>query len=76
MLLKLYFVYNGHRKFFLGVFDNVDELIERMKSHQKAYSSITKPKFRKYIGEDNVRFDYGAIDYYYLSVKSTCREPR
>lgn len=76
MLLKLYFVYNGHRKFFLGYFNNVDELIERMKSHQKAYSSITKPKFRKYIGKDDVLFDYGALDCYYLAVKSTCREPR
>jgi len=76
LLLKLYFVYNGHRKFFLGVFDNVDDLIKQMKSHQKAHSSITKPKFRKYIGKDDVRFDYGATDCYYLSTKSTCREPR
>ena len=75
-MLKLYFVYNGHRRFFLGYFNTVDELIERMKSHQKAYSSITKPKFRKYIEKDDVRFDYGAIDCYYLAVKSTCRESR
>lgn len=34
MLLNLYFVYNGHCKFFLGSFNNVDELIERMKDHQ------------------------------------------
>ena len=34
-MLKLYFVYNGHRKFFLGVFDNVDDLIEQMKSIRK-----------------------------------------
>lgn len=75
-MLNLYFVYNGHRKFLLGHFDNVDELIEQMKSHQKAYSSITKPKFKKHIGKDDVRFDYGAIDCYYLAVKPTCREPR
>ena len=30
-MLNLYFVYNGHCKFFLGTFDNVDDLIERMK---------------------------------------------
>ena len=61
-MLNLYFVYNGHCKLFLGYFNNVDDLIEQMKSHQKAYSSITKPKFRKYIGKDDVRFDYGAKD--------------
>jgi hypothetical protein len=33
-MLNLYFVYNGHCKFFLGSFNNVDELIERMKEHQ------------------------------------------
>ena len=27
-MLNLYFVYNGHCKFFLGTFDNVDDLIE------------------------------------------------
>lgn len=45
-MLKLYFVYNGHRKFFLGYFNNVDELIERMKDHQWAFSGITRPKFK------------------------------
>ena len=67
MLLKLYFVYNGHCKLFLGDFNNVDELIERMKDHQWAFSGITRPKFKKHIGKDDVRFDYGAIDCYYLA---------
>ena len=62
MLLKLYFIYNGHRKFFLGSFNNVDELIERMKDHQWAFSGITRPRFKKYIGKDDVRFDYGAVE--------------
>ncbi len=44
-MLNLYFVYNGHCKFYLGTFDNVDELIERMKDHQWAFSAITHPKF-------------------------------
>lgn len=35
-MLNLYFVYNGHCKFYLGTFDNVDELIEHMKDHQWA----------------------------------------
>ena len=29
-MLNLYFVYNGHCKFYLGTFDNVDDLIEQM----------------------------------------------
>ena len=29
-MLNLYFVYNGHCQFFLGTFNNVDDLIERM----------------------------------------------
>ena len=33
-MLNLYFVYNGHCKLLLGSFNNVDELIERMKDHQ------------------------------------------
>lgn len=75
-MLNLYFVYNGHCKFFLGRFDNVDDLIEQMEDHQWAFSGITRPRFKKYIGRDDVRFDYGAVDCYYLVTKSTCREPR
>lgn len=75
-MIELYFVYNGHCKFFLGSFNNVDELIEQMKEHQWAFSGITRPRFKKYIGKDDVRFDYGAVDCYYLATKSTCREPR
>ena len=37
LMLNLYFVYNGHCKFFLGDFNNVDELIERMEDHQWAF---------------------------------------
>ena len=33
-MLNLYFVYNGHCKFFLRRFDNVDDLIEQMEDHQ------------------------------------------
>lgn len=56
-MLELYFVYNGHCKFYLGRFDNVVELIEQMKDHQWAFSGITRPKFKKHIGKDDVRFD-------------------
>ena len=68
-MLNLYFVYNGHRKILIGSFNNVDELIERMKDHQWAYSGITRPHFVKHIKKDSVRFDYGAKDCYYLAVK-------
>ena len=75
-MLKLYFVYNGYCRLFLGEYNNVDDLIEDMKYYQWAFSGITRPRFKKYIEKDDVRFDYGAVDCYYLAVKSTCREPR
>ncbi|CIO22578.1 hypothetical protein [Streptococcus pneumoniae] len=69
-MLNLYFVYNGHCKFFLGSFNNVDELIEQMKEHQWAFSGITHPRFQKHIGQRTTRFDYGAKDCYYLATFS------
>lgn len=48
-MLELYFVYNGHCKFYLGTFDNVDDLIEQMEDHQWAFSAITHPRFQKHI---------------------------
>lgn len=47
-MLNLYFVYNGHCQFFLGTFNNVDDLIERMEDHQWAFSAITHPRFEKH----------------------------
>lgn len=69
-MLELYFVYNGHCKFYLGRFDNVDDLIEHMEDHQWAFSSITHPRFQKRIGQRTTRFDYGAKDCYYLATFS------
>lgn len=66
-MLELYFVYNGHCKFYLGMFDNVDDLIEQMADHQWAFSAITQPRFQKHIGQRTTRFDYGAKDCYYLA---------
>ena len=48
-MLELYFVYNGHCKFYLGTFDNVDDLIEQMEDHQWVFSAITHPRFQKHI---------------------------
>lgn len=70
VMLELYFVYNGHCKFFLGTFDNVDDLIEQMEDHQWAFSAITHPRFQKHIGQRTTRFDYGAKDCYYLATFS------
>lgn len=67
-MLELYFVYNGHCKFYLGTFDNVDDLIEHMKDHQWAFSAITHPRFQKHIGRRTTRFDYGSKDCYYLAL--------
>lgn len=53
-MLELYFVYNGHCKFYLGTFDNVDDLIEQMEDHQWAFSAITHPRFQKHIGQLHV----------------------
>ena len=69
-MLKLYFVYNGHRRLFLGEYNNVDDLIEYMKDHQWAHSGITRPHFVKHIKKDSVRFDYGERDCYYLATFS------
>lgn len=73
-MLELYFVYNGHCKFYLGRFDNVDDLIEQMEDHQRAFSGITRPKFKKHIGKRTTRFDYGAKDCYYLATFSEGEE--
>lgn len=69
-MLKLYFVYNGHRRLFIGKYNNVDDLIEDMMDHQWAHSGITRPHFVKHIKKDSVRFDYGARDCYYLATFS------
>ncbi|HGQ3245329.1 TPA: hypothetical protein ACL5LF_001516 [Streptococcus pneumoniae] len=69
-MLELYFVYNGHCKFYLGTFDNVDDLIEQMEDHQWAFSAITHPRFQKHIGQRTTRFDYGSKDCYYLATFS------
>lgn len=68
-MLELYFVYNGHCKFYLGTFDNVDDLIEQMEDHQWAFSAITHPRFQKHIGQRTTRFDYGSKDCYYLATQ-------
>ncbi|VLU37312.1 phage protein [Streptococcus pneumoniae] len=68
-MLELYFVYNGHCKFYLGTFDNVDDLIEQMEDHQWAFSAITHPRFQKHIGQRTTRFDYGSKDCYHSAGK-------
>ena len=50
-MLKLYFVYNGHRRLFIGKYNNVDDLIEDMMDHQWTHSGITRPHFVKHINK-------------------------
>ena len=73
-MIKLYFVFNGHRRLFLGEYNNVDDLIEDMMDHQWAHSGITRPHFVKHIKKYSVRFDYGARDCYYLATFSKGEE--
>ena len=70
-MIELYFIYNGHRRMFLGSFWDIHAAINELKRHQASYSAITVPKFHKSFCEDNIRIDYGASDCYYLLTKKT-----
>lgn len=68
-MIELYFIYNGHRRIFLGSFWDIQAAIKELKRHQASYSAITVPKFHKSFCENNIRIDYGACDCYYLLAK-------
>lgn len=65
-MIELYFVYNGHRKKYIGTFLHPHSAISALKGHQATYSAITKPRFVKTLSGDSIRIDYGARDCYYL----------
>lgn len=73
-MIDLYFVYNGHRKFYLGTFEHIHSAIKALKEHQYVNSAITKPHFSKSMVNDVIRIDYGARDCYYLIVASERQE--
>lgn len=70
-MLKLYFVYNGHRKILIGSFGHIHSAINELKQHQASYSDINNPHFRKSMSGENIRIDYGSVDCYYLITKKT-----
>ena len=67
-MIELYFIFNGHRRFYLGEF--VHSAINALKEHQSTSSAINNPCFRKSMSGETIRIDYGAVDYYYLITRS------
>ena len=66
-MIELYFIFNGHRRFYLGEF--VHSAINALKEHQSTSSAINNPCFRKSMSGETIRIDYGAVDCYYLITK-------
>ena len=67
-MIELYFIFNGHRRFYLGEF--VHSAINALKEHQSTSSAINNPCFRKRMSGETIRIDYGAVDCYYLITRS------
>lgn len=65
-MIELYFIFNGHRRYHLGNFVQVQNAINALKAHQKSSSAINTPRFRKSMSGNTIRIDYGAVDCYYL----------
>lgn len=68
-MIELYFIFNGHRRFYLGEFVHVHSAINVLKKHQSTSSAINNPCFRKSMSGETIRIDYGAVDCYYLITK-------
>jgi hypothetical protein len=68
-MIELYFIFNGHRRFYLGEFVHVHSAINALKEHQATSSAINNPRFRKSMSGEIIRIDYGANDCYYLLTK-------
>lgn len=67
-MIDLYFVFNGHRRVFLGRFDDKQCAVVAMKEHQAVNSAIRQPRYVGYVVADGYRVDYGALDCFYLMV--------
>ena len=65
-MIELYFIFNGHRRYHLGNFVQVQGAINALKAHQKSTSAINTPRFRKSMSGNTIRIDYGSVDCYYL----------
>lgn len=68
-MIELYFIFNGHRRFYLGEFVHVHSAIDALEVHQKTSSAINNPRFHKSMSGNAIRIDYGAVDCYYLLTK-------
>lgn len=68
-MIELYFIFNGHRRFYLGEFVHVHSAINVLIEHQSTSSAINNPCFRKSMSGETIRIDYGAVDCYYLITK-------
>ena len=65
-MIELHFIFNGHRRYHLGNFVQVQDAINALKAHQKLTSAINTPRFRKSMSGNTIRIDYGSVDCYYL----------
>ena len=68
-MIELYFIFNDHRRYYLGNFVQVQDAIDALKAHQKTSSAINNPRFHKSMSGNAIRIDYGAVDCYYLITK-------
>ncbi|HEM4246454.1 hypothetical protein HO939_05130 [Streptococcus suis] len=75
-MIELYFIFNGHRRYHLGNFVQVQDAIDALKEHQKSSSAINNPRFRKSMSGNTIRIDYGAVDCYYLITFSKEKESK
>ncbi|MDN2966440.1 hypothetical protein PCO09_00520 [Streptococcus suis] len=73
-MIELYFIFNGHHRYHLGNFVQVQDAIDALKAHQKSSSAINNPRFRKSMSGNTIRIDYGAVDCYYLITVSKEKE--
>ncbi|MDW8651090.1 hypothetical protein Q7V73_01660 [Streptococcus suis] len=73
-MIELYFIFNGHRRYHLGNFVQVQDAINALKEHQATSSAINNPRFRKSMSGETIRIDYGAVDCYYLITVSKEKE--
>ncbi|HEM5710080.1 hypothetical protein HO798_07940 [Streptococcus suis] len=73
-MIELYFIFNGHRRYYLGKFVHIQNAIDALQTHQKSLSAINTPRFRKSMSGNTIRIDYGAVDCYYLITVSKEKE--
>ena len=69
-MIELYFIFNGHRMFYLGEFVHGHSAINALKEHQATSSAINNPCFLKSMSGNTIRIDYGSVDCYYLITRS------